>query len=238
MTAAVVTLVSANSGPALSLREYIMAPAAPAAQTEKQADAKSSGCLSCHTVTDRHTMHANPGVVLGCTDCHGGNASVIGEGKPESAAYRSALDAAHILPRNEKYWKYPSSANPQGSYAKLNQEHPAYIRFINPGDLRVARDACGACHLPIIQAQERSLMATSAMLWGGASYNNGILPYKRYILGESYTPEGAAAAIVNPLRVDNQLFVDKGILDRLYPLPAWETIARPTCSACSSAAAA
>jgi hypothetical protein len=29
MTAAVVTLVSANSGPALSLREYIMAPAAP-----------------------------------------------------------------------------------------------------------------------------------------------------------------------------------------------------------------
>jgi hypothetical protein len=225
MTAAVVTLVSANSGPALSLREYIMAPAAPAAQTEKQADAKSSGCLSCHTVTDRHTMHANPGVVLGCTDCHGGNASVIGEGKPESPAYRSALDAAHILPRDEKYWQYPSSANPQGSYAKLNKEHPAYIRFINPGDLRVARDACGACHLPIIQAQERSLMATSAMLWGGASYNNGILPYKRYILGESYTPEGAAAAIVNPLRVDNELFVHKGILDRLYPLPAWETIA-------------
>jgi hypothetical protein len=225
MTAAVVTLVSANSGPALSLREYIMAPAAPAAQTEKQADAKSSGCLSCHTVTDRHTMHANPGVVLGCTDCHGGNASVIGEGKPESVAYRSALDAAHILPRDEKYWQYPSSANPQGSYARLNKEHPAYIRFINPGDLRVARDACGACHLPIIQAQERSLMATSAMLWGGASYNNGILPYKRYILGESYTPEGKAAAIVNPLRVDGQLFVEKGILDRLYPLPAWETIA-------------
>lgn len=222
--AAAVSLVSANSGPALSLREYIMAPAAPAAQTEKQADAKSSGCLSCHTATDRHTMHANPGVVLGCTDCHGGNAAVTGEGKPDSAAYRSALDAAHIQPRNEKYWKYPSSANPQGSYAKLNQEHPAYIRFINPGDLRVARDACGACHLPIIQAQERSLMATSAMLWGGASYNNGILPYKRYILGESYTPEGKAAAIVNPLRVDGQLFVEKGILDRLYPLPAWETI--------------
>ncbi|NVM77970.1 hypothetical protein FHW83_003794 [Duganella sp. SG902] len=225
MAAAAVSLVSANSTAVLTLRDYIMAPAAPAAQSEQQADAKSSGCLSCHTVTDRHTMHANPGVVLGCTDCHGGNASVIGEGKPDSPAYRSALDAAHILPRNEKYWKYPSSANPQGSYAKLNQEHPAYIRFINPGDLRVARDACGACHLPIIQAQERSLMATSAMLWGGASYNNGILPYKRYILGESYTPEGAAAAIVNPLRVDNQLFVEKGILDRLYPLPAWETIA-------------
>ncbi|MHA4869377.1 hypothetical protein ACXZ1M_16920 [Duganella sp. PWIR1] len=225
MAAAAVSLVSANSTAVVSLRQYIMAPAAPAAQSEQQADAKTSGCLSCHTTTDRHTMHANPGVVLGCTDCHGGNASVVGEGKPDSPAYRSAQDAAHILPRNEKYWQYPSSANPQGSYAKLNQEHPAYVRFINPGDLRVARDACGACHLPIIQAQERSLMATSAMLWGGASYNNGILPYKRYILGESYTPEGAAAAIVNPLRVDQQLFVEKGILDRLYPLPAWETIA-------------
>jgi hypothetical protein len=30
-------------------------------------------------------------------------------------------------------------------------------------------------------------MATSAMLWGGAAYNNGILPFKRYMLGEAYT---------------------------------------------------
>ncbi|MRW94492.1 hypothetical protein GJ699_31435 [Duganella sp. FT80W] len=225
IAAATVTLVSANSGAVLSLREYIMALPAPAAQTEKQADAKSSGCLSCHTVTDRHTMHANPAVVLGCTDCHGGNSNIASSAKPGTDAYRADMDKAHILPRDEKYWQYPSSANPKESYAKLNKEHPAYVRFINPGDLRVARDACGACHLPIIQAQERSLMATSAMLWGGASYNNGILPYKRYILGESYTPDGKPAAIVNPLRVDNDLFVHKGILDRLYPLPAWETIA-------------
>ena len=36
-------------------------------------------------------------------------------------------------------------------------------------------------------------MATSAMLWGGAAYNNGILPYKRYILGEAYTRDGQPA---------------------------------------------
>ena len=29
-------------------------------------------------------------------------------------------------------------------------------------------------------------MSTGAMLWGGAAYNNGILPFKRYVLGESY----------------------------------------------------
>lgn len=219
-----VTLVRASSGSLQVLRDYVMAPDAPAAQSSAQADSKSAGCLSCHSVTDRHTMHANPGVVLGCTDCHGGNSSIQGSGQPGSAAYRAAQDSAHILPRDEKYWQYPSSANPPGSYAKLNREHPAYIRFINPGDLRVARQACGSCHLPVIQAQERSLMATSAMLWGGASYNNGILPYKRYILGEAYTPYGQGASIVNPLRVDQPQLVEKGLLDRLYPLPAWETI--------------
>ena len=30
-------------------------------------------------------------------------------------------------------------------------------------------------------------MATGAMLWGGAAYNNGIVPYKNYIFGEAYT---------------------------------------------------
>ncbi|MGZ5819378.1 MAG: multiheme c-type cytochrome, partial [Burkholderiaceae bacterium] len=210
-------------------RMYVIAPPAPKAQTEQQAAAKSAGCISCHTASDRHTMHANPAVVLGCTDCHGGNANVSRTvAGPESdvkhPAYRLAIDRAHIMPRDEKFWRYPSSANPERSYAKLNKEHPAYIRFINPGDLRVARDACGSCHLPIIQAQERSLMSTSAMLWGGASYNNGILPYKRYILGESYTPDGKAAQIVNPLRVDNELFKSKGILDHLFPLPAWESV--------------
>ena len=38
-------------------------------------------------------------------------------------------------------------------------------------------------------------MATGAMLWGGAAYNNGILPFKNYILGESYTRDGEASKI-------------------------------------------
>ena len=44
------------------------APPAPERQTDADARAKSLGCMSCHTATDRHTMHANPAVVLGCTD--------------------------------------------------------------------------------------------------------------------------------------------------------------------------
>lgn len=208
-------------------RQYTMAPPAPKAQSEADALKKSDGCIGCHLATDRHTMHANPAVVLGCTDCHGGNAAIQRPLEAEyhgknAGAYREAMEAAHIMPRDEKFWRFPASANPPSSYTRLNKEHPAYIRFINPGDLRVARDSCGSCHLPIIQASERSLMSTSAMLWGGASYNNGILPYKRYIVGEAYTADSEAAKLLAPVTPDAAMTA-KGLLPQLWPLPAWET---------------
>jgi len=218
----------ANEKAHLVEHNYVVAPPAPLSQTAAAADAKSRGCMSCHEATDRHTMHANPGVVLGCTDCHGGNAGIkVPAGATykgrDKEIYRQAMDIAHVMPRNEQFWRYPSSANPESSYTKLNEEHPAFIRFINPGDLRVAREACGSCHLPIIQASERSLMATSAMLWGGASYNNGILPFKRYILGESYTADSQPGLVIGPVKPTAHM-TTKGILPQLYPLPAWETI--------------
>src|SRR3954468_16225374 len=40
-------------------------------QSQSAADAKSSGCLQCHTGVE--PMHKQPHVVLGCTDCHSGN---------------------------------------------------------------------------------------------------------------------------------------------------------------------
>jgi len=58
-----------------------------------------------------------------------------------------------VLPRYPAAWNWPSSANPERSYTLLNRESSEYIRFVNPGDYRVARDSCGACHLPIIQAR-------------------------------------------------------------------------------------
>jgi len=199
--------------------------AAPAVQTSAQARGKSIGCLSCHTGTDQHTMHRNPAVVLGCTDCHGGNSLAVKPqgSEPGDAAYREAVASSHIAPRHPGAWKYPSAANPEGSYTLLNRETPAFVRFVNPGDYRVAREACGACHLPIIQAAERSLMATAAMFWAGAAYNNGILPFKRSILGEAYTRDGQPATLRNPVEPD-AFMTAKGILGKLSPLPAWETI--------------
>ncbi|MGE5097773.1 MAG: hypothetical protein ACM3SO_21730 [Betaproteobacteria bacterium] len=209
---------------AFAIASHAAAPRAPAKQSIMDARAKSAGCLGCHTATDRPTMHQNPGVVLGCTDCHGGDASIDAHGaKRGTPEYTARLREAHVLPRDLAAWNWPSSATPPRTYTLLNRESPEFVRFMNPGDLRVAREACGACHLPIIQASERSLMATSAMLWGGAAYNNGILPFKRYILGEAYTREGLGATVVNPVKPD-AFMTHKGILPSLTALPAWETI--------------
>ncbi|MDH4126783.1 MAG: hypothetical protein OEV69_14235 [Gammaproteobacteria bacterium] len=206
---------------AIDYPEY--APA-PAMQLQSDADRKSAGCISCHTASDALTMHVSDAVVLGCVDCHGGAPDVFApDGAPGAAALEAVRDAAHVQPRLPQSWHYPSSANPERSYTLLNRESPEYIRFVNPSDYRVASAACGACHQPIIDANVRSMMATGAMLWGGAAYNNGILPFKNYILGESYTADGEAAKIVGA-PVDPELAAKHGILRELNPLPAWETV--------------
>ncbi len=214
-------------------RTYVTAPDAPAFQSWDEANTKSEGCVSCHTDSDRKTMHASEAVVLGCTDCHGGNAGVhlpSGESLPSpselaarsySASYKTAMDSAHVLPRFPD--QFPTSANPQRSYTHLMKESPEFTRFINPGDLRVAREACGACHLPIIQANERSLMANNAMFWGAGAYNNGILPQKHSMLGEAYTRDGEPAAMTNGVPNDANMDAH-GILPKIAPLPSWETV--------------
>jgi hypothetical protein len=67
-------------------RNYVMAPSAPARQSTDEAAAKSVGCISCHTSSGHRSMHENPGVVLGCTDCHGGDASVMSPGGGPTAS--------------------------------------------------------------------------------------------------------------------------------------------------------
>ena len=47
---------------------YPFYPPAPQFQTWEQADAKSAGCITCHTDSDQKTMHASEGVILGCVD--------------------------------------------------------------------------------------------------------------------------------------------------------------------------
>ena len=223
---------------------YHRAPNAPKGQpgdtAEEQwagVDAKNKGCVSCHTASDHRTMHASPAVVLACVDCHGGDntVSVDAGWKAESLPYVTAMSKAHILPRFPKSWNWPSSANPKHLYSGMNKESAEFVRFVNPSDYRVAREACGACHMNIIEASERSIMTTGAMLWGGAAYNNGIVPFKNYMFGESITRDGEPAFVKSAssaIGADGKPMWGtvtptekaRGALPAMYPLPMWNSI--------------
>src|SRR5450631_3650384 len=99
-------------------------------QSLAAADAKSIGCNEFHRGVE--PMHQASHVVLGCTDCHGGN-----------AARGLKKEQAHILPSHPEFWK--TSANPPNSNIWLNHESDEFVRFMNPGDLRVATQSCGLC---------------------------------------------------------------------------------------------
>jgi hypothetical protein len=173
-------------------------------QTQAEANIKSAGCLECHK--DIEPMHKVEHVVLGCTDCHGGNAA---RGLPK--------EQAHILPKNREFWK--TSAKPPNSNAWLNHESPEFIRFLNPGDLRVAQQACGLCHGEIVRNVDHSMMNHGAMLWGAALYNNGAFSLKNYRFGQAYSADGAPLKLVNYTPVSPEDTRLHGILPFIEPLP-------------------
>ena len=166
-------------------------------QSPEQVAQKSDGCISCHEGIE--PMHASSAVKLGCTDCHGGNSQAkVGSGSTqENADYETVKKQAHIAPRFPEQWtgkngKY-SAANPENTYTLLNREDPKFIRFINPGDLRVAQEACGACHQPEVNSVRKSPMTTSSIFWVAAGYANGIISTKHGLFGESYARDGSRA---------------------------------------------
>ncbi len=190
--------------------------------TQSQVDAASLGCKDCHTQTDAPSMHANKAVALGCVHCHGGNADIRAAGvNVTDAQYQHLKNSAHVLPLHPENW--PSSAKPKESYTNLLKEPVEFVKFINPGDLRVARETCGRCHANIVANVERSLMTTAGMFFGGASYNNNVLPYKNYILGERYGRDGTAQDIL-ALHPPSEEEKARGAIDKLVPVPQWEVM--------------
>jgi len=188
--------------------------------TPKQAAERSKGCITCHTSTDARTMHAAESVVLGCADCHGGDFSITRAGEPGSASYEDAKRRAHKLPKNDEV--FSSSANPEQSYTALLKEDVDFVRFMNPGDLRVAPLTCGPCHRTQSKNVPSSMMTHSAMLYGAALYNNGVLPGKDPIVGESYGPDGQSRMLsMSPPPTPEQTKED-GVLPALVPFPRWE----------------
>ncbi|MFO0012720.1 MAG: hypothetical protein ACK553_08265 [Planctomycetota bacterium] len=176
-------------------------------QSKSDAAIKSQSCIHCHT--DVGTMHPPNSVNIGCIDCHGGNPYVFSK------------EGAHVAPRYPNLW--PTSANPVRSYTLLNHECPEFIRFVNPGDLRVAHIACGQCHANEVLQLRKSMMTHGCMLWGAALYNNGATPNKGARYGESYSMNGRPQRLQN-VPAPTQYEIDfKGLVPYLDPLPRFES---------------
>ncbi len=201
----------AANGPRISVPTDLPKPAPTKAhnwidQSKEEALAKSRGCLECHITTDAHSMHTSPAVVLGCTDCHGGNPT-------PGLTQRKA----HVQPRNPVFWE--SSANPNESSVLLNHESAEFIQFVNPGDLRVADKACGLCHGDSVAHVRNSIMRHGAMLWGAALYNNGAYSQKNYRYGQAYGLDGVPLRLESPVPVTPDMTKLWGILPYIEPLP-------------------
>src|SRR6267378_2712500 len=211
-----------------SPKPHVRAPQESAAfrgQSQEEADGKSSGCVSCHTSTDEPTMHRTKTVHLGCTDCHGGNASVwVSSGAAlNSPGYNSVKERAHVQPRDASFRN--RSNLPERTFTKWLAESAEYIKFVNPGDLRVAPETCGAagCHPAETRAVSTSMMTHAGMLWGAALYNNGGYPAKNTRFGESYNRDGVPQSIKTSPKPTPEETRAKGVIPELDPLFRWET---------------
>jgi hypothetical protein len=177
-------------------------------QTAEQAAVKSAGCVQCHQGT--HDPHFKETLNLGCCDCHGGD--------PGS----TVKEVAHVAPRFPDAWK--TSGNPVRSYTLLNHETPEFVRFVNPGDLRVAHLSCGlaGCHDKEVLQNRTSMMTHGCMLWGAALYNNGSFPLKRARFGESYSMKGVPQRLQTWPPPSEYEIKRKGVVPYLDPLPRFE----------------
>ena len=190
----------------------------------EEAQQKSVGCVSCHNPMDSATMHTTGTVRLGCTDCHGGNAEIaLPAGvAPASPQYQDLIRQAHPRPRFAENAR--TSANPVRAYTNWLKEDADYIKFVNPGDLRVAKQTCGrsGCHTSEVQRVRTSMMTHGAMLWEAALYNNGAIPLKNAFFGESYAPDGTPQRLQTFPPPTPEETRNKGILPYLEPIQRWE----------------
>jgi len=185
---------------------------------------KQEGCVSCHgmiepmhkygtTETLEKLKDGKDAVGLSCTACHGGN-----------PASKLKVEA-HVRPRFPLEWQREgrySGANPERSNTLLNRESWEFVRFINPGDLRVAARTCGSssCHEIESKNVPRSMMTHGAMLWGAALYNNGGFHLKDPRFGESYSESGEPQTLLQTTTDEERRI--KGLLAVIDPIPRWE----------------
>jgi hypothetical protein len=200
-----------------------------------QTPPKLEGCISCHgliepmhkygtTETLDKLKDGKDAVGLSCTACHGGNPAPR-KTSDDPREIERVKQEAHVKPMFPSEWrrdgKY-TGANPERSNTLLTRESLEFVRFVNPGDLRVAEQTCtgSTCHDPQSKNVARSMMTHGAMLWGAALYNNGSFHLKDSRFGESYSDSGSPQTLLQTSTEEQRR--TKGFLSLLDPIPRWE----------------
>ena len=114
--------------------------------------------------------------------------------------------------------EFGESGAARGEWLKESKE---YIRFVNPGDLRVAPKTCGSagCHVTgSVRAVRTSMMTHGAMLWERGALQQRSVPYKDAHFGESYSPAGTPRILRKFPPPIADLTRTKGVLPELDPL--------------------
>ena len=148
----------------------------------------ASSCMLCHNGS-QHRDYSGPGIEnphpfgnaanLDCTVCHGGNPNgqshltahvppppQIGDDDFQAGnatAYFNRLTLTGID-------RFPDYTVNGVTYSALD-----YLRFINPGDLRVteAGMGCGTCHAPHSESVANGMLATATGIFSGAMFAAG-----------------------------------------------------------------
>ncbi len=140
-------------------------------------------CEVCHSPLNHKGKpegieEAHPWKALACVDCHGGDPTSL------------IKDEAHPKPSQAPFLAKTYLKNLKS--AELDQVDPAWLRFVNPGDLRVADKSCGdaGCHGETVDRVRRSMMA----------HTSGEITVARYRAGAQKDPYGhlGAMALVDP----------------------------------------
>ena len=180
--------------------------------------AADANCVACHKdVGDPHAIPQS----ISCVDCHGGKAFNLEEALRDTNRGRRCPAAPE--PKYPDRWN-KGSANPERPYNLGTAEHWDWMRFVNPGDLRVAHITCGGCHAEEVLNVRKGIMTTATHFWGTVAYSNGIVSAKKSILGEAYAPDGSPLSVKTIFRSEEEKAKDMemSVAEQIFPLPHWE----------------
>jgi hypothetical protein len=114
----------------------------------------NEGCANCHAGIEQAHAAIQPGQ---CTLCHGGDGAA------------STKEAAHVIAPAD-WAEIRGTGLPPAPFGFIKDFAPdqlaklptAYLRFINPGDIRVVGETCGSCHPEQARNMPTSVMTTNA----------------------------------------------------------------------------